>query len=108
VSRISLSSRRCPSYGMLTATDTLIALRSRLQAEEARKRVRGLEENAVHTKYIELVSPHVFVSLFLRPDTEDHLKFAEMKRIERDHAKEKQRLTKDRDTGTSRVRLTFP
>lgn len=43
-------------YGELTATETFIALRSRLQAEEAQKRVKGLEENAVHTKYIELVS----------------------------------------------------
>jgi len=27
-------------------------------AEEAQKHVRGLEENAVHVKYIELVRPH--------------------------------------------------
>ncbi|KAL5533653.1 hypothetical protein ACEPAG_113 [Sanghuangporus baumii] len=52
-------------------------------AEEAQKSVRGMEENAVHTKYVEL--------------------FAEMKRTERDHAKEKQKLTKDKDTAKSQL-----
>lgn len=49
-------------------------------AEEAVKSVKGMEENAVHAKYIEL--------------------FAELKRLERDHAKEKQKLVKDKDAGT--------
>ncbi|KAF5313185.1 hypothetical protein D9619_002621 [Psilocybe cf. subviscida] len=40
--------------------------------EEAQKSVKGLEDNAIHHKYIEL--------------------FAELKRMERDHAKEKQKL----------------
>ncbi|KAG6837643.1 hypothetical protein H0H93_004919 [Arthromyces matolae] len=48
-------------------------------AEEAVKSVKGLEEAAIHTKYIEL--------------------FAELKRLERDHAKEKQKLVKDKDAG---------
>ncbi|KAI9511877.1 hypothetical protein F5148DRAFT_178614 [Russula earlei] len=48
-------------------------------AEEAQKHVRGLEENAVHVKYIEL--------------------FAEFKRMEREHQKEKQKLLKDKDAG---------
>ncbi|KAF8910114.1 hypothetical protein CPB84DRAFT_1764646 [Gymnopilus junonius] len=48
-------------------------------AEEAQKSVKGLEDNAIHTKYIEL--------------------FAELKRLERDHAKEKQKLVKDKDAG---------
>jgi hypothetical protein len=34
----------------------LFALRA--AAEEAQKHVRGLEENAVHVKYIELVRSH--------------------------------------------------
>ncbi|THG98174.1 hypothetical protein EW145_g7474 [Phellinidium pouzarii] len=50
--------------------------------DEAQKSVRGMEDNAVHTKYVEL--------------------FAEMKRVERDHAKEKQKMAKDKDTASSR------
>ncbi|KAF8640606.1 hypothetical protein AX17_000267 [Amanita inopinata Kibby_2008] len=52
-------------------------------AEEAQKSVRGLEENAIHAKYIEL--------------------FAEYKRLERDHAKEKQKLLKDKDAAKSQL-----
>ncbi|KAJ3508615.1 hypothetical protein NLJ89_g5660 [Agrocybe chaxingu] len=52
-------------------------------AEEAQKSVKGLEENAVHSKYIEL--------------------FAELKRMERDHAKEKQKLVKDKDAAKSQL-----
>ncbi|KAF5385396.1 hypothetical protein D9615_001241 [Tricholomella constricta] len=48
-------------------------------AEEAVKSVKGMEEAAIHSKYIEL--------------------FAELKRVERDHAKEKQKLLKDKDAG---------
>ncbi|KAJ7651645.1 hypothetical protein DFH06DRAFT_1207639, partial [Mycena polygramma] len=50
-------------------------------AEEAQKSVKGMEENAIHAKYIEL--------------------FAEFKRLERDHAKEKQKLVKDKDAAPS-------
>ncbi|KAF8602293.1 hypothetical protein BDV93DRAFT_494774 [Ceratobasidium sp. AG-I] len=46
-------------------------------AEEARQTVRGASDSVVQTKYIEL--------------------FQEMKRLEREHAKEKQKLTKDKD-----------
>ncbi|KAF8808107.1 hypothetical protein BYT27DRAFT_7211700 [Phlegmacium glaucopus] len=52
-------------------------------AEEAQKAVKGLEENAIHTKYIEL--------------------FAELKRMERDHAKEKQKLVKDKDAAKGQL-----
>lgn len=52
-------------------------------AEEAVKSVKGMEENAVHAKYIEL--------------------FAELKRLERDHAKEKQKLVKDKDSAKSQL-----
>ncbi|KLO09273.1 hypothetical protein SCHPADRAFT_907914 [Schizopora paradoxa] len=52
-------------------------------AEEAQKSVKGMEENAIHAKYIEL--------------------FAEMKRVERDHAKEKQKLVKDKDTAKTQL-----
>ncbi|KAG6877387.1 hypothetical protein C0992_010159 [Termitomyces sp. T32_za158] len=51
--------------------------------EEAVKSVRGLEEAAIHTKYIEL--------------------FAELKRLERDHAKEKQKLVKDKDAAKGQL-----
>ncbi|CEL54296.1 hypothetical protein RSOLAG1IB_06944 [Rhizoctonia solani AG-1 IB] len=47
-------------------------------AEEARRTVKGMSDSAVQTKYIEL--------------------FQEMKRLEREHAKEKQKLTRDKDT----------
>ncbi|KAH7338761.1 hypothetical protein B0J17DRAFT_389809 [Rhizoctonia solani] len=47
-------------------------------AEEARHTVKGMSDSAIQTKYIEL--------------------FQEMKRIERDHAKEKQKLTRDKDS----------
>ncbi|EJC98655.1 uncharacterized protein FOMMEDRAFT_136872 [Fomitiporia mediterranea MF3/22] len=52
-------------------------------ADEAQKSVRGMEDNAIQSKYLEL--------------------FTEMKRIERDHAKEKQKLTKDKDTAKSQL-----
>ncbi|VDC05800.1 unnamed protein product [Peniophora sp. CBMAI 1063] len=52
-------------------------------AEEAVKSVKGLEDSAVHAKYIEL--------------------FAEMKRVEREHQKEKQKLTKDKDAAKSQL-----
>ncbi|KAH8102404.1 hypothetical protein BXZ70DRAFT_928439 [Cristinia sonorae] len=51
--------------------------------EEAQNSVSGMSENAVHTKYIEL--------------------FAEMKRVEREHAKEKQKLVKDKDAAKSQL-----
>lgn len=67
------------------------------KAEEAQKSVRGLGENAIHQKYVELVCTVRFarIILFFTPS-----KFAEMKRIERDHSKEKQKLQKDKDTGS--------
>ncbi|PCH34229.1 hypothetical protein WOLCODRAFT_135578 [Wolfiporia cocos MD-104 SS10] len=52
-------------------------------AEEAQDSVSGMGENAIHAKYIEL--------------------FAEFKRLERDHAKEKQKLTKDKDAAKSQL-----
>lgn len=52
-------------------------------AEEAHKSVKGLTDNAIHAKYIEL--------------------FAEFKRLERDHAKEKQKLVKDKDAAKSQL-----
>ncbi|KAF7303147.1 hypothetical protein MKEN_01278400 [Mycena kentingensis (nom. inval.)] len=54
---------------------------SRKYAEEAQKSVKGMSETAIHAKYIEL--------------------FAEFKRLERDHAKEKQKLMKDKDSTKS-------
>lgn len=51
--------------------------------EEAHRSVRGMEENAIHAKYVEL--------------------FAELKRVEREHAKEKQKLTKDKDAAKSQL-----
>ncbi|KIP11126.1 hypothetical protein PHLGIDRAFT_125026 [Phlebiopsis gigantea 11061_1 CR5-6] len=52
-------------------------------AEEAHSKVAGLGDNAVHTKYVEL--------------------FTELKRQERDHAKEKQKLVKDKDAAKSQL-----
>ncbi|CAK5264279.1 unnamed protein product [Mycena citricolor] len=52
-------------------------------AEEAQKSVRGMSETAIHAKYIEL--------------------FAEFKRLERDHAKEKQKLVKDKDAAKGQL-----
>lgn len=52
-------------------------------AEEAHKSVKGMEENTIHSKYIEL--------------------FAELKRMERDHAKEKQKLVKDKDAAKGQL-----
>ncbi|PPR01913.1 hypothetical protein CVT24_001252 [Panaeolus cyanescens] len=52
-------------------------------AEEAQKSVKGLEDNVIHNKYIEL--------------------FAEFKRLERDHAKEKQKLVKDKDAAKGQL-----
>ncbi|KAG6910489.1 hypothetical protein DXG01_009908 [Tephrocybe rancida] len=55
----------------------------RRYAEEAVKSVKGMEEAAIHSKYIEL--------------------FAELKRLERDHAKEKQKLVKDKDAAKGQL-----
>ncbi|THH27675.1 hypothetical protein EUX98_g6514 [Antrodiella citrinella] len=52
-------------------------------AEEAQNSVSGMSENAIHTKYIEL--------------------FAELKRLEREHAKEKQKLVKDKDAAKGQL-----
>ncbi|KAI0828866.1 hypothetical protein BC628DRAFT_1417264 [Trametes gibbosa] len=52
-------------------------------AEEAQKSVSGMTETAIHAKYIEL--------------------FAELKRLERDHAKEKQKLAKDKDAAKNQL-----
>ncbi|GLB35843.1 putative myosin-like coiled-coil protein [Lyophyllum shimeji] len=52
-------------------------------AEEAAKSVKGMAEAAIHAKYVEL--------------------FAEFKRLERDHAKEKQKLVKDKDAAKSQL-----
>ncbi|KAI0368847.1 hypothetical protein BV20DRAFT_997799 [Pilatotrama ljubarskyi] len=52
-------------------------------AEEAQKSVSGMTDSAIHAKYIEL--------------------FAELKRLERDHAKEKQKLVKDKDAAKSQL-----
>ncbi|KZO89994.1 hypothetical protein CALVIDRAFT_491062 [Calocera viscosa TUFC12733] len=51
--------------------------------EEAHNSIKGQTESAIQQKYIEL--------------------FAEMKRIEREHAKEKQKLTKDKDAAKSQL-----
>ncbi|KAI0695615.1 hypothetical protein BC835DRAFT_1482020 [Cytidiella melzeri] len=51
--------------------------------EEAQNSVAGLEENAIHAKYIEL--------------------FSELKKQEREHAKEKQKLVKDKDAAKSQL-----
>jgi len=52
-------------------------------AEEARQSIKGASESAIQTRYLEL--------------------FQEMKRVERDHAREKQKLTKDKDASKSQV-----
>ncbi|KAF8445644.1 hypothetical protein L210DRAFT_3642007 [Boletus edulis BED1] len=52
-------------------------------AEEAVKSVKGMNENAIHAKYVEL--------------------FADLKKLERDHAKEKQKLVKDKDAAKGQL-----
>ncbi|KZS93504.1 hypothetical protein SISNIDRAFT_84372 [Sistotremastrum niveocremeum HHB9708] len=47
-------------------------------AEEARKSIKGASESVIQTRYLEL--------------------FQEMKRLEREHAREKQKLNKDKDS----------
>lgn len=51
--------------------------------EEARQSMKGLTESAIHAKYIDM--------------------YQEMKRTEREHAKEKQKLTKDKDASKSQL-----
>lgn len=69
-------------------------------AEEAQKSVKGVPDNLVHTKYVELVwsSPPNLHKVQSRSSSTT-LQFAEFKRLERDHAKEKQKLIKDKDAG---------
>jgi hypothetical protein len=68
-------------------------------AEEAQSSVKGMEENAIHAKYIELVSLSYLKSQDLAELHCALTQFAELKRVERDHAKEKQKLVKDKDAG---------
>lgn len=51
--------------------------------EEAQRSVRGMDEPAIQAKYIEL--------------------FAELKRMEREHSKEKQKLVKDKDAAKGQL-----
>lgn len=67
----------------LEEEEVFVGEEERRYAEEAQKHVRGLEENAVHMKYIEL--------------------FAEFKRMEREHQKEKQKLLKDKDAAKGQL-----
>ncbi|KAL0068622.1 hypothetical protein AAF712_004338 [Marasmius tenuissimus] len=64
-------------------------------AEEAQKSMAGLGDSAIHSKYIELC----------RQNNEERLcmQFAELKRLERDHAKEKQKLVKDKDAAKGQL-----
>ncbi|KAF8753766.1 Myosin-like coiled-coil protein [Rhizoctonia solani] len=63
---------------VLEEEEVTVEEEERRLAEEARRTVKGMSDSAVQTKYIEL--------------------FQEMKRLEREHAKEKQKLTRDKDT----------
>ncbi|KAF8747038.1 Myosin-like coiled-coil protein, partial [Rhizoctonia solani] len=63
---------------VLEEEEVTVEEEERRLAEEARRTVKGMTDSAVQTKYIEL--------------------FQEMKRLEREHAKEKQKLTRDKDT----------
>nr|GAT57443.1 predicted protein [Mycena chlorophos] len=67
----------------LEEEETLEEEEERKFTEEAQKSVKGMSETAIHAKYIEL--------------------FAEFKRLERDHAKEKQKLVKDKDAAKSQL-----
>jgi hypothetical protein len=58
-----------------------------------------MEENAIHAKYIELVSHPPVVRVHILGSIA-FVQFAELKRVERDHAKEKQKLLKDKDAGS--------
>ncbi len=62
-------------------------------ADEARENIKGIADSVVQTKYIELVSVgHSFPSVLMK-----YVKFQEMRRIERDFSKEKQKLVKEKD-----------
>ncbi|KAI0323004.1 hypothetical protein OF83DRAFT_4165 [Amylostereum chailletii] len=55
----------------------------RRYAEEAQSAVKGMEVNAVHSKYLEM--------------------YAELRRLEKEHLREKQKLTKDKDAAKSQL-----
>ncbi|CAE6512692.1 unnamed protein product [Rhizoctonia solani] len=63
---------------VLEEEEVTVEEEERRLAEEARHTVKGMSDSVVQTKYIEL--------------------FQEMKRLEREHAKEKQKLTRDKDS----------
>ena len=65
----------------------------------------GMADNAIHAKYIELV--RVLVHPLVWSSLNYNIQFAEFKRLERDHAKEKQKLVKDKDAGTSTPHVWF-
>lgn len=67
----------------LEEEETIEEEEERRFAEEAVKSVKGLDDSAMHSKYIEL--------------------FAELKRMERDHSKEKQKLVKDKDAAKGQL-----
>ncbi|KAH7104956.1 hypothetical protein BKA62DRAFT_691227 [Auriculariales sp. MPI-PUGE-AT-0066] len=56
---------------------------ARRVVEEARQSVKGLTESAIHAKYVDM--------------------YQDMKRSERDHSKEKQKLTKEKDASKSQL-----
>ncbi|KAL0951608.1 hypothetical protein HGRIS_008288 [Hohenbuehelia grisea] len=67
----------------LEEEETMEGEEERRYTEEAQKSVKGMDDTAIHAKYIEL--------------------FSEFKRLERDHAKEKQKLTKDKDAAKGQL-----
>jgi hypothetical protein len=63
-----------------------------LPADDARKSIKGASESVIQTKYLELVCHHNFMHPSIHV-----LQFQELKRAEREHAREKQKLTKEKD-----------
>lgn len=64
--------------------------------------MKGLTESAIHAKYIDMVRATRALRSWL-PLRSDRAQYQDMKRIERDHSKEKQKLTKDKDASKSQL-----
>ena len=69
------------------------------KVEEAHKSVHGLGETAIQQKYVELVRMSCLSCFVLLTNGQ----YSEMKRLEREYSKEKQKLQKDKDTGLYRL-----
>lgn len=68
-------------------------------AEQARSAIKGMSDSAIHARYVELVR-YIYKCSSIWPSYTMTPQYQQVRRNEREHARERQKLTKDKDTGT--------